>query len=130
MKEVKFKRFSTKATAPKGATLWSAGHDLFSVEKVTIVSRRTAIALTDIGMKFDRTLVGKICSRSNLSARSIEVGAGVVDSGYRAIIYIVLHNLSSEEVTFNAVDKITQIILEKIYLPMLSEVFEFEDQTE
>ena len=81
-------------------------------------------------MKFDRTLVGKICSRSNLSARSIEVGAGVVDSGYRAIIYIVLHNLSSEEVTFNAVDKITQIILEKIYLPMLSEVFEFEDQTE
>ena len=48
-------------------------------------------------MKFDRKLVGKICSRSSLSARSIEFGAGVADNSYRGIIYVVLHNLSCEE---------------------------------
>ena len=63
--------------------------------------RCTAIASTNISMKFDRKLLGKICSRSSLSARSIETGAGVVDSGYRGIMYFVLHNVLFEEATFN-----------------------------
>ena len=79
-------------------------------------------------MKFDRKLAGKICSRSSLSARSIEVRAGVVDSGYRGSIYVVLHHLSFEEVTFNV--KIVQIIFEKVSLPILTKVFDFRYQTE
>ena len=69
MKELKFKRFSAKTAAPKRATLCSVGYDLFSAEKVTIGSRRTAIVSNDIDMKFDRKLVGKIYSCSSLSAR-------------------------------------------------------------
>ena len=94
MKEVKFKRFSAKATAPKRTTIYFAGYDLFSAENVTIGSRRTAIVSTDIGMKFDRKLVSKICSHSSLSARSIKVGSGVVDSGYRRLYmlsYTIYH---------------------------------------
>ena len=112
-----------KSYTPKRATLWSAGYDLSSAEKVTIGSRCTATVSADIGMKFGCKLVGKICSRSSLSARSIEVGAGLVNSG---IIYVVLHNLLCEEVTF----KIAQIVFEKMSLPILTEVFDFIDQTE
>ena len=81
-------------------------------------------------MKFDPKLAGKICSRSSLSARSIEVRAGVVDSGYRGSIYVVLHHLSFEEVTFNVICKIVQIIFEKVSLPILTKVFDFRYQTE
>lgn len=84
-------------------------------------------------MKFDCKLVSKSCSHSSLSMRSIDVGKGIVDSGYREIIYVVLHNLLCEEVTFNVGDKIAQILFEKISLLALSEAtkikFEFEDQT-
>ena len=59
------------------------GKIFLSAEKITIGCRRTAIVSTSIGMKLDRKLVGKICSRSSLSARSIEAGAGTVNSGYR-----------------------------------------------
>ena len=90
MKKIKFRRFSAKATAPKIATLISAGYDLFSVEKVTI------IVSTDIGMKSHRKLVGKIGSRSSLLATSIDILAGVVDSSTRVIICVVLHNLLTE----------------------------------
>ena len=83
MKEVKFKRFSSKIIAPKIVTLCSAGEDLFSVKNVTIGSRRTATVSTNISMKFDCKLVSKSCSQSSLSVRSINVGKGVVDSGYR-----------------------------------------------
>ena len=81
-------------------------------------------------MKFDRKLVRKICSRSSLWARSIETGAGVVDSGYRGIIYFVLHNLLFEEATFNIGYKIFQIVFEKFSLSILTEFFDFNDQTE
>ena len=73
-------------------------------------------------MKFDGKLVGEISSRSSFSARSTEAGAGVVDSGYRGIIYVLLPNLSCEEGTFNAGNKITPVVFEKISLPVLSKV--------
>ena len=122
MKEVKFKSFSAKATALKRAILCSAGYNLFSAKKVTIGALRTGILFTDISMKFDGKLVGKICSRSSLSARSTEAGAGVVDSDYRGIIYVLLPNLSCEEGTFNTGNKIAPVVFEKISLPVLSKV--------
>ena len=113
MKEVKFKKFSAKATAPKRATLSSAGYGPFSPEKVTIDSLRAAIVSTDVSMQFDHKLVGKINSRSSFSARPIEVGAWVVDSDYRGIIYVVLHNLPFEKVTSHVGDNIAQIVFGK-----------------
>lgn len=53
MKEVQSETFNAKATAPKRLTLCSTGYDLFSAEKITIGLRRTAIVLTDVGMKLD-----------------------------------------------------------------------------
>ena len=81
-------------------------------------------------MKIDCKLVGKFCSHSSLSIKSIAVEAGVVDSGYQEIIYVVLHNLSREPVTFNVGDKIAQILFEKVSLPVLTEVFDFDNYTE
>ena len=130
MKEIKFKRFSAKATNRKRATLCSAGYGLSSAENVTIAARSAAIVSTNIDMKFNLKLVRKIYSCSNLSARSRKVGAGVADSGYRGISFIILQNLSCRAVTFNLINKIAQMLFEKISLPVLSEVFEFDNQTE
>ena len=74
-----------------------------------------------------RKLVGKICSRSSLSVRQIEVGAAIIDSGYRVVVYVVLHNLPDKSVTFNVGDKIAQIFFEKISLPVITEVLNFND---
>ena len=48
----------------------------------------------------------------------------------RGGIYVVLHNMSYEEVTFNVANKIAQIGFEKISLPILTEAFDFSDLTE
>ena len=93
MKGVKFKRFSAKAIAPKKVTLCSAGHNLFLAEKVTGSLHRTAIVSTNIDTKSDCKLVGKIYSHSSLSVKSIEVGAGIINSDYRGIIYVVLSSV-------------------------------------
>ena len=81
-------------------------------------------------MQIDRKLVGKICLRSSLSMKQIEAGAGAIHSGYRGIIYVVLHNISDKLVTFNVGDKTTQLLFEKVSLPVLVEVLDFDDITD
>ena len=61
--------------------------------------------------------------------KQTEAGAGVIDSGYRRIIYVVLQNLSDKAVTFNVGDKIAQLLFENISLPVLVEVVDFGDTT-
>ena len=62
--------------------------------------------------------------------KRIEVGAGVIDSGFRCVIYVVLHNHSEKEYTVDVGDIIAQIIFEKIYLPIFTEALDFTDLTE
>ena len=72
----------------------------------------------------------KICSRSGLSVQQIKAGAGVIDSGYRGIIYVVLHNLSDETFVVSLGDKIAQLLFEEILLPVLVGVLEIDDITD
>ena len=51
MKEIKFVRFSTRATAPRRATVDSAGYDLYSTEKCTVKARSVYSETTDIGIQ-------------------------------------------------------------------------------
>ena len=62
--------------------------------------------------------------------KQIEVGSGTIDSGYRGIVYVVLHYLSDKTVTFNEGDKIAQILFQKVSLLVLIEVRDFDDCTE
>ena len=61
--------------------------------------------------------------------KQTEAGAGVIDSGYKGIIYVVLQNPSDKAVTYNVGDKIAQLLFEKISLPVLVEVVDFDDTT-
>ena len=62
--------------------------------------------------------------------KQIEVGVCVIDSRYRGVIYVVLHNLSDKSVTFNVGDKIAKILFEKISLPVITELLSFNYHTE
>ena len=130
MHEIKLKRFSYKGTIPRRGTICSAGYDLYSAEKVEIPAWSVKKISTDIGFQIDRKLVGKSCSRSSLSLKQLEAGTGVIDSGYRGVVYVVLHILSHKRFTVNVGDKIAQLLFEKISLPVLVEVLDFDDATE
>ena len=106
MREVKFKKFRNKPSRPRSATVCFAGYDLLSAEKIKITARSEGRISTGIGIKIDWKLVGKICSRSSLSMKQLEVGAGTIGNGYRGMVYIVLHNLAHKFVSFNVGDKL------------------------
>lgn len=102
------------AKLPVKANPGDAGFDLTCVESTTIPAwRRT---LVRIGLKFfvPHGYYGRIAPRSGLAwKRSIDIGAGVVDSGYRDEVRVLMVNQSDVECKVEAGTRIAQLILEK-----------------
>jgi dUTP pyrophosphatase len=57
----------------------------------------------------------------------IDVLAGVIDTGYRGDIGIILINFGAEDFTVNEGDKIAQFIIEKCHDVMWKEVEKLDD---
>lgn len=109
---------------------FDAGYDISSNEDRVIFRDNSAIISTGLHMAIPRGYVGKIVSRSGLSFKhNIEVGAGLIDSGYRGEIKIHLYNFDSEAVSINKGDRIAQIIIIKHESPVFELVDEL-DETE
>jgi dUTP pyrophosphatase len=91
-----------------------AGYDICSNETKCLSPNDSAQFDTGLFMAIPTGYVGKIVSRSGLSFRhNIEVGAGLIDSGYRGEIRINLHNFGIERVKINKGERIAQIIILK-----------------
>lgn len=94
-----------------------AGFDIcMKDEEVTIEPQHSRTVSTGFHIVMPKHHVGLILSRSGLATKyGIEVGAGVIDPGYRGEIKVLLHNHGTESVTFHKGDRIAQIVLMNIY---------------
>jgi dUTP pyrophosphatase len=90
-----------------------AGFDLKAFGVTTIPAWGSAVVSTQITIGLPPGTYGRIASRSGLACNSnIEVGAGVIDNGYRGEIKVLLRNFSDLDFTVQPGDKIAQLILE------------------
>lgn len=110
-------KINDAATTPTKNTDLDAGYDLYTSESGTVPARGSKIFKTGIcvGLPYgdDFHTYGRIASRSGLAVKyNIEVGAGVVDSGYRGELMVLLRNHSDNEYYVQAGDKIAQMIIE------------------
>lgn len=103
------------AKTPTYAKPGDAAADLYSLTDVTLNPHDTTLVPTGVKMAIPRGYYGRIAPRSGLALRShIMVNGGVIDSGYRDNIGIILHNLGDHAVTLDAGTRVAQIIFEKI----------------
>jgi dUTP pyrophosphatase len=71
---------------------------------------------------------GRIAPRSGISLKNgIDVGAGVVDAGYRDGVKVLLFNHSDSDFVVSVGDRIAQLILECIMTPEVKVVDELDD---
>lgn len=120
---LRFRRLTPHAYAPFRATPGSAGYDLFSAYNYIVPAKGREIISTDLQIQLPSGCYGRIAPRSGLAAhRSIDVGAGVIDSDYHGNVRVVLFNFSDECFHIMAGDRIAQLICEKITYPCLEEM--------
>lgn len=108
------------AQVPAAARRGDAGFDLRSVIDVTLAPGDTFVVPTGIALEIPEGTVALVCSRSGLAAKnSIAVlnAPGVVDSGYRGEILVVLHNHGTTPFPVNVGDRVAQLMIQEYLTP-------------
>ena len=122
------KLLSSNAIQPTRGSLNSAGHDLYSAERLTVPAKGQAMVSTDISIALPHGTYGRVAPRSGLALKGLDVGAGVVDSDYRGIIKVILFNHGHKDYMVEKGERIAQIIVTQICLDNF-EVVESLDET-
>lgn len=91
------------------------GYDVYAAEAVTIPARGGAIVPTGISVELTsdedgRPMGALIRDRSSMAVKHIITTAGVIDSGYRGELRIVMENLGEAPFEIHVGDKIANLI--------------------
>ncbi|MBS3115109.1 dUTP diphosphatase [Candidatus Woesearchaeota archaeon] len=125
---IKFKKMDSNAKLPSYANQGDAGMDFYSAENYVLRPNERKTVKTGIAMAIPVGYVGLIWDKSGLaSKKGIKTMAGVVDSGYRGEVQIVLHNLGNEDFVVEKDMKIAQMLIQPIHQPRLEEVAELDE---
>jgi dUTP pyrophosphatase len=112
MINVRVKKIHELAALPKYAHSGTHGDlaaDLCSVEDITLKTGDVRTISTGIAMEFPPGYGGIIADRSGLALRGLTTFAGVVDSGYRGELRVVVGYFSKESLSIKVGDRIAQI---------------------
>lgn len=108
-----------------------AGQDVYSAETITILPRDSSLIRTGLKIAVPEGSVGLLKSRSGLSVKhKLEVGAGVIDSGYRGEVRVHLYNHSDKPYLVSKGDRVAQLITFKIDLDDYVECNDTEHETD
>ena len=115
---------------PSYAKEGDAAFDLRAAEETLLKPGQKAIVKTGLKMAIPENHVGLVWDRSGLAAKNgIHVLAGVVDSGYRGEIMVVLKNLGEADVEIIKNMRIAQMLIQPVVSAQIEEA-ESLDETE
>ena len=128
MIEVEIVRLRADARVPERAYAGDAGVDLAACEPVTLAPGERAVVPTGLAVAIPDGYAGFVQPRSGLAARhgvTIVNAPGLIDSGYRGEIQVVLLNTDKED-TFSADagERIAQLVIVPVPEVALREVDE------
>lgn len=113
--KVLFACVNDNAVIPTRAHASDAGLDLTACETVHLRPWSRMLVNTGLQVKLPVGTYGRVAPRSGLSIKkNLDVGAGVVDRGYRGVVKVCLINSSSDPVTVLQGERIAQLVIERI----------------
>ncbi len=105
-----------------------AAFDLRASHSEIIRPSEKKIIKTGISMAIPTGYVGLIWDRSGMAAKfSLHTLAGVIDSGFRGEIGVVMFNLGNEEFNIEKNMRIAQMLIQPVVCPTISEVDDLDD---
>jgi dUTP pyrophosphatase len=127
MMELNIKRLSD-VDMPSYAHDSDAAFDLRSSHALVLMPGEQAVVKTGLSMAIPKGYAGLVWDRSGLAAKhSLHVFAGVIDSGYRGEIGVVLRNFGKEEFQIEKNMRIAQMLIQPVANPVIKEVQELDE---
>ncbi|UYL87444.1 deoxyuridine triphosphatase [Arthrobacter phage Pureglobe5] len=123
---VDVQRLDNEAVIPIQAQPSDAGYDLCAVESYVIDAGQREFFRTGIAVAIPEGHVGYIKPRSGLAAKyGIDVLGGVIDSGYRGEVGVILLNTDSHHsYAVTAGDRIAQLVIQPVVSVAFREVLD------
>ena len=126
MINLEIKKLHPEANLPTKANPADAGLDLYALDVTEVPSWGSRLVSTGIAVSIPEGWCGLIKSRSSVALKqSLEVGAGVIDSGYTGEVKVLLRNHSEKIKWLNQGDRIAQLLLISVPKVNVVEVKEF-----
>jgi len=117
---MKIKKLDPRAKLPLRAHPTDSGADLFALEQTVIPAHTVVKVRTGIAIELPENTSGIIWGKSSVESKGIKAMAGLVDVDYRGEILVCMYNLNTTDFTFEAGQKIAQLVV----LPTLYPSFE------
>lgn len=100
-----------------------AGYDLFVVEDAYIEPGAVVDVPTGIAIELPRGYWARIVGRSStIRNRGLLVIEGIIDNGYRGHLFFAVHNLQEKPIVIRAGERLSQLIVHKLYAFPVAEV--------
>ncbi|PWI48365.1 deoxyuridine 5'-triphosphate nucleotidohydrolase [Candidatus Heimdallarchaeota archaeon B3_Heim] len=128
--QLKVKKMSKKAQIPTKHNLNDAAFDLYAIDDLTLPTGSTDIVHTGICLEIEAGFFGKIESRSSLAKKGVFCTAGIIDSGYRGEIMIVMNNRGVEDHLIQPGHRVAQLIIHRVVKVQISESKWLDDQSD
>ncbi len=103
------------AQIPTKAYDTDAGYDLYCTNSISIGTNEIKKIPTGVVCAIPKGFYGQINDRSSMGMKGAKCLAGVIDSGYRGEISVIMTNLSKETLVIMPGSKIAQLIIHSIY---------------
>ena len=108
--ELRVERIHPAAKLPQQAHSGDLGLDLSCVQDITLEPMQRSSIATGLIVHFPAGWGAYIKDRSSLAVRGLHCLAGVIDSGYRGEIKVLMINLGHEPQTLRAGERIAQLV--------------------
>ena len=125
--ELKVKRIHKDAKLPLYQHQGDAGLDLFSSMDYVLAPGEVKPVPSGIKVAVPEGYVGLVWDKSGVSLKGIHRLAGVIDSGYRGEVRVVLVNLGKEPFVIKKGMKIAQLLIQSVAQVKVVEVEELEE---
>jgi dUTP pyrophosphatase len=113
------------AKLPERAHLGDAGADLFAYEDLEIYPNEQKLVDTGIAVKIPQGFAGFVYNRSSQGKKGITIphSVGVIDSGYRDTIKVLLKNIGDDPYKIQTGDRIAQLVIQKVELVQFKDIW-------
>ena len=128
-KTIPVKKMHPDATLPKRAHADDAGLDLYSLEEGILSPGQGRLFRTGIAVKLETGFFGMIADRSSMAKKGIKTAGGIIDTGYRGEIQVVLWNISKDEIRIQQNDRIAQLLVLPFAAPVPFEAADLDATT-
>ncbi|MFW6131012.1 MAG: dUTP diphosphatase [Candidatus Aminicenantaceae bacterium] len=120
--KIKVERISKNAKLPFRHYKGDAGLDLYSSIDCVLKKGEVKAVQTGIKIAIPDGYVGLIWDKSGLSLNGVHRLAGVIDSGYRGEVKVVLANLGDQYFTVKSGMKIAQLLIQSVVEAEIEEI--------